>query len=323
MVRRGKLRLPPLWRLSHRWFKSSFEAGRLALRQAATPATKSEDVDEVLPEGTMNQLNAEWTKRYHLAFEASLEPSEQLRSRVHREWRKYNMSVLDVKKIRSVLSMAIPRSQESVQLAGGLVLGFDKEVLVTTRTVTDYYWALRVLAHAWGWAGNYNVSYEGQTILMMELSAALGYADKALRDTMDYGKGSLTWLQRNDVLTRGKMATLIRRGWPAGMALGEAVREAHLEWRSPAIQPAMESPRTPPSKKPLEDPPEVEPKRRQLKGDGHKTVSQIKGGQKICKPYNDGRGCSNTKCLNLHACDVRLESGAACLSRRHNRLNHE
>lgn len=33
-------------------FKSSFEAGRLALRQAATPATKSEDVDEVLPDGT-------------------------------------------------------------------------------------------------------------------------------------------------------------------------------------------------------------------------------------------------------------------------------
>ena len=150
-------------------------------------------MDEVLPEGTMNQLNAEWTKRYHLAFEASLEPSEQLRSRVHREWRKYNMSVLDVKKIRSVLSMAIPRSQESVQLPGGLVLGFDKEVLVATRTVTDYYWALRVLAHAWG--GNCNVSYEGQTILMMELSAALGYADNALRDTMDYGKGSLTWLQ--------------------------------------------------------------------------------------------------------------------------------
>ena len=36
-------------------FKSSFEAGRLALRQAATPATKSEDVDEVLPDGTMQR----------------------------------------------------------------------------------------------------------------------------------------------------------------------------------------------------------------------------------------------------------------------------
>ena len=206
-------------------FKSSFEAGRLALRQAATPATKSEDVDEVLPDGTMQQLNAEWTKRYHLAFEASLEPSEQLRSRVYREWRKCNMTVLDVKKIRSVLSMAIPRTQESVQLPGGLVLGFDKEVVATTRTVTEYYWALRILAHAWGWAGNYNVTWEGHPILMMELSAALGYADKALRDTMDYGKGSLVWLQRNDVLTRGKMATLVRRGTPAGVALGEAVRE--------------------------------------------------------------------------------------------------
>ena len=39
---------------------------------------------------------------------------------------------------------------------------------------------------------------------------------------MDYGKGSLVWLQRNDVLTRGKMATLVRRGILAGVALGEA-----------------------------------------------------------------------------------------------------
>ena len=131
----------------------------------------------------------------------------------------------------------------------GLVLGFDKEVVATTRTVTEYYWALRILAHAWGWAGNYNVTWEGHPILMMELSAPLGYPDKALRDTMDYGKGSLVWLQRNDVLTRGKMATLVRRGTPAGVALGEAVREAHLEWRShPAGhgEPTHTSHQTPP-----------------------------------------------------------------------------
>ena len=304
-------------------FKSSFEAGRLALRQAATPATKSEDIGEVLPDGTMQLLNSEWTKRYHLAFEASLEPSEQLRSRIYREWRKGNMSVLDVKKIRSVLSMATPRTQESVQLPGGLVLGFDKEVLTTTRTVTDYYFSLRVLAHAWAWAGNYNVSYEGNTILMCELSVALGYVDKALKETMEFGRGSLAWLQRNDLLTRGKMATLVRRGYPAGVALTDAVREAHIEWRSPSIQPPLESPSTPPQKRPLDEPPTLEPKRRQLKGDQHKTVSQVKGGQKLCKPFNDGRGCPNAKCPNLHACDVRLDSGAACLSRRHNRLNHE
>lgn len=180
--------------------------------------------------------------------------------------------------------------------------------------MTDYYWALRVLAH---------VTYDGNVMLMMELSAALGYSDKALRDTMEFGSGSLLWLQKNDILTRGKMATLVRRGWPAGVALAEAVRETHLEWRSPSIQPALEPPSTPPTKRPREDPPELEPKRRQLKGDGHKTVSQIKGGQKICKPFNDGRGCQNSKCPNLHACDVRLDSGSACLSRRHNRLNHE
>ena len=143
-------------------FKSSFEAGRLALRQAATPATKSEDVDEVLPDGTMQQLNAEWTKRVPLGFWSVFgNPVNNCAAGFIVSGARCNMTVLDVKKIRSVLSMAIPRTQESVQLPGGLVLGFDKEVVATTRTVTEYYWALRILAHAWGWAGNYNVTWEG------------------------------------------------------------------------------------------------------------------------------------------------------------------
>ena len=36
-----------------------------------------------------------------------------------------------------------------------------------------------------------------------------------MQDTFAFGQGSLAWLERNDLLTRGKMATYIRRGYTA------------------------------------------------------------------------------------------------------------
>lgn len=49
----------------------------------------------------------------------------------------------------------------------------------------------------------------------MDLTTALAYCDKAMQDTFAFGQGSLAWLERNDLLTRGKMATYIRRGYTA------------------------------------------------------------------------------------------------------------
>ena len=91
-------------------------------------------------------------------------------------------------------------------------------------------------------------------------------------------------------LPGGKMATYIRRGQPGQWALDNALRDTHLEWRSPAIQPLVETIETGASKRAAEPEPPAE-RKRQIKGDSFKTVSQIKGGQKICKPWNDGRGC--------------------------------
>ena len=117
------------------------------------------------------------------------------------------------------------------------------------------------------------------------------------------------------------MATYIRRGQPGQWALDNALRDTHLEWRSPAIQPLVETIETGASKRAAEPEPPAE-RKRQIKGDSFKTVSQIKGGQKICKPWNDGRGCKEAKCTSLHCCDVRLEEGGPCLSKKHTRLEH-
>ena len=62
---------------------------------------------------------------------------------------------------------------------------------------------------------------------------------------------------------------------------------------------------------------------RTLKADRWATVSMIKGGKRLCKPYNDGRGCSNSQCDQMHACDVKLPNGKPCLSRAHTRVQHE
>ena len=190
-------------------------------------------MDAVLPDGQLQQLQNDWLKRYSLQFESFLEPSEQLRSRIYREFKSQKPTVIEVRKVKSVLNLATPRAQEQVQLPGGVQLHFDRDNGLHLRSVLEYYQQLRVLMHAWAWSGNYYVSYNSDNILMMDLSSALSYADRCLKDVLEFGGGSLKWLERNDVLTRGKVATYIRRGWPASVALVEALRETHIEWRSP------------------------------------------------------------------------------------------
>ena len=105
-------------------FKSAYEAGLQALRAAASPNHKIEDPDEPLPDTTVAQMNQDWTRRYNLQFDASIEPSESLRGRVYREFKRGTMTVIEAKKIKSVLHMAAPRLNETVDLAGGLQLNF-------------------------------------------------------------------------------------------------------------------------------------------------------------------------------------------------------
>ena len=59
----------------------------------------------------------------------------------------------------------------------------------------------------------------------------------------------------------------------------------------------------------------------QIKPDTRQTVSMLKGGKKLCKAFNDQRGCKGD-CGALHACDVRLPSGQACQATSHNRQSH-
>ena len=92
---------------------------------------------------------------------------------------------------------------------------------------------------------------------------------------------------------------------------------------APALQPSMPE-AAPAKRKAAEMAPSVEtapPARRQIKSDRWPTVSQIKGGQRFCKPWNDGRGCQQDKCPNIHKCDMKLSTGKPCFA-GHTRLQH-
>ena len=122
----------------------------------------------------------------------------------------------------------------------------------------------------------------------------------------------------------GESILPVRRGYTIASALPEALHNTHLEWRSPSLSPVLQDdkPNKRAPKREAETPPAPPPKReRMVKSDAHQTISMLRGGKKICKPFNDGRGCKGG-CQNAHVCDVKLSTGKPCASSSHNRLNH-
>ena len=222
-----------------------------------------------------------------------------------------------------MMHIAAPKTTENIKLSDSLQLQLQEDESVTITTAIEYYFAIRTLCNAWGWAGNFEATdHDGSKKLFINLSDAQSYADFCLCMNFEVGQGSLQWMSRNDMLTRSRMASLIRRNYTAWSALKEALHQANLEWRSAALQNSGSLPK-PRAKQPPPEPENLPPTKRvhQVKSDNRQTVSMLKGGCKICKAFNDQRG-GKGECNNLHVCDMRLSNGQACQSTSHNRQDH-
>ena len=110
-------------------FKAAYETGMQAIKQASQMAKAGpEALDEPLPEATNSQLSKDFKTKYGIELDPFLDPCDALRARVYREFRKGTISVVDVRKVRSIVSSSIPKSQDSVALPGGLKLEFDRDI---------------------------------------------------------------------------------------------------------------------------------------------------------------------------------------------------
>ena len=304
-------------------FKAAYESGVTAIKSSQASQKTEENPDAVLPESTLQAVGKDFSRRYGMVLDPYLDPSDALRSRIYKEFRRQTMSVLETRRIKSMMHIAVPKTTENIKLSDSLQLQLQEDESVTISTAVEYYFALRTLCNAWGWAGNFEATdHDNSKKLFINLSEAQAYADFCLRMTIEVGQGSLQWLTKNDMLTRSRMASLIRRHYSGGSALKEALHQTHLEWRSPALQ-GSGSQQRPRSQLPPPEPDTAPPskRQRQIKSDGRQTVSMLKGGKKICKSFNDQRGCKGG-CGNLHVCDIRLPNGQACQSASHNRQNH-
>ena len=353
-------------------FKAAYLAARDALQlcRSAAGKTGSEELDSPIPEGPDRQLQSDWKKRYAIVLTPFLDPSDALKGRVWREFKRHTMTVIEAKKAKNVLCLTLQQSHEKVQLPGGLSLSFDNERNLVLVSCVDYYFALRILGNAMAFVGNYTVtcSSDGKDVLMCDLTCVMDYADGALRAAMEYGSGSVEWLRRNDILTRGQVVSLVRQGWSVTNAFKEAWRQHHNNWNSKSLPPL--SAEVPPDtqrrgtgglggggpkgggrgdrgadrgsgrgrsrdrggsgrdydrrdrrddrredrrddrrERPRDSPPRV------------RTVSMFKGNKRVCKPWNDNRGCDDPKCPDEHRCDVLLSNGQAC-GERHPRYRH-
>eukprot|EP00435_Cladocopium_sp_Y103_P025477 s1719_g6.t1 len=272
-------------------FKAAFESGMAAIKASQAAPKSEEQADQVLPEATLQSVTAAFFKKYGVILDPHTDPSDALRSRIYREFRRGTMSLLEAKRIKSMLNITVPKTQDNIKLSDSVRLQLQEDETISITSSIEYYMQLRTLMNAWGWAGLFEAKdYDGQRKTFLSWGEALQYADFALRSTAEIGQGSLQWMSRNDLLTRSKMASLIRRGYTGGSALEEALKQTHIEWRSPALQSSgsLKTGRSAPPPGPDVAP--VPKRPRQIKSDTIQTVSMVKGGKRLCKSWNDNRG---------------------------------
>ncbi len=338
---------------------SAVDVGRAAMSLSLTASPGSmgaaDDEEKALDDATAKTVDAEWENRYSFEFDPFVDPSDGLKAKVYREFRKKSANAPPARKCKSVMVAKLPDSSDVVNLPGNVKLSLDAQRDLKLEDIVSYYFAVTTLTNAWAWAGNYLTESKLQKdssgtplkVLMISFSAAVAYAQFCLRMVLTYGGSSVRWLQQRDEATRSRMAANVRRGYPAGEALERALEETHQDWRSRHSVivddvPLEDVRKTASSgsggggggggrdKRPRTDrpsPKETAKRRNTGKGgsggtSSEKTVSMIKGGQRLCKPYNDNRGCTSSSCKDLHECDVRLESGKHCGARDHNRHTH-
>ena len=290
------------------------------------------DMEAPLDPEDKESMAKAWTARYGVRLSMWLDPADPLVNRLYREFRRNTPSLIPVTRIRSVYTDNNPHPEKRVMLSGGLSLTVQGEDQVeVVRDVSQYYFALRILANASAKAGNYEFDSKVEKntkVIFAPLDINQEYADHAFRMALKQPGNSwatLKWLEERDQHTRGLMCNHMKAGFPQGEALEKAIKETELRWSSPAQSQSSAPPRLggkgggkAPKVPKIKKTPFGKTQLKTMgkgaggKGGGVSYASMLKGGKKICRAFNAGN-CTDEPCPygGLHVCSV-FQNGRAC-----------
>ena len=212
--------------------------------------------------------------------------------------------------------------------------------------VVQYIMCLKVLCYVWAKVGASKVNSKtapGATVRQFPFELAVRYPGWVLRKSGEAPVGqALAWTMKTEQLTRSRRVAQQLRGHPAGEALESALADTRVDWdmiliasggfQSTTSTATLEEQlfQSPEPKRPRT---EVADKGQARVGeaakagkgdggglqpkDGGRTVTTLRGNKKVCKPYNDARGCSHAKPgkeskEGWHLGDRILASGKSC-----------
>ena len=315
------------------WKEADAQVTKHLKRQAE--GLPSEAIDEPLSDTVRTQVNDTFYAKYSFDLDTYLRPADTLLGRVRREFEKQTPSFLPLAKIRSIHTQTRTEDPKKHKAGEGITLVIENE-FQTQRPSMKYravLLRLEVLANTWGMAGCYVVI--GRTALMCHWQEAVKYY-RTLRDRTEplldvYSEESVVeYLISVEESFRGHVLDLVRRrenpmNW--GEALTTVLEKHTVVWTDAshilsagrgggaARMQAAGSPRGQAASSSVG---QVSDRVGKLC-----TCTDNNKKQRICKAFNDSRGCPKPcKKGGVHCCDIELESGGCC-GQSHPRLSHD
>ena len=341
-------------RRAYKHLRDELAAAAIAAPVAA-PAALASDEDP-LPTTVLEALRRQWRALYSDPDFGPYEtPADTLISKFYRENLRVSATVHPVNKVKSLMHSSMPLQPHQYSIGQAVLSVGPQDTANRVRTIIDYNFGQRLLAHGYVFTGSHEVASKrdpNRRVLFSPLDVNVTYCADALRIAASWRVSAATALHalmRKDIATRSTMVQYMRRGWPQGEALTQALLENQVKWET-APQGAMVDDDSeddggddgfggqppPPRKKPRKPMKAMKVKNGGKgggatgggKGTGTQQRKTIATGSKhrgkdICKQWNDNRGCSQ-KCPHnaLHVCDALNARGEVCGSNSHSRAKH-
>lgn len=320
--------------------RQAWEACRTAQGQAqqvAQAGTEATELDGLLSERELSAMRENFHRRYRLTFDAHVDPSDALVSRLHREIARRLCQVHDVARVKT-LTHTYTATRKKQKLGSGMELLFPEteayadEPHVSADTMHGYLSLLFTLMVAYARAGcnptpfragrqEESIGADSCDYVEVPLDIVFKYHSRAAhRAAQIHPAVALSWIKERDVAERTMWTEVHRQSQKTlGAVIKEIYERREAQWDLP-----VQLPRGPNANQPYGPPPQpaaARPlgKHGSPKKTGTPPAGSAAGKAEVCLKFNRGK-CPSKVCPQgrAHTCNKMLKSGRVCGMRNHN-----